>query len=46
MNNTISKVTSEFVLGLIAGAIPGPILTATFTEILQSGFIKVFGSYY
>jgi threonine/homoserine/homoserine lactone efflux protein len=28
------------VLGLIAGVIPGPVLTATFTEILQSGISK------
>lgn len=27
-------------LGLIGGVIPGPVLAATFTEILQNGFIK------
>ena len=31
---------SAFVLGLIGGVIPGPVLTATFTEILQSGILK------
>lgn len=29
-----------FLLGLIGGAVPGPILTGTFTEILRSGFSK------
>lgn len=29
-----------FVLGLIGGAVPGPILTGTFTEILKSGLLK------
>lgn len=33
---------SAFILGLIGGAIPGPILTAIFTEILQSGLIRSF----
>ena len=27
-------------LGLIGGVIPGPVITAVFTEILQSGFPK------
>lgn len=27
-------------LGLIGGVIPGPVITAVFTEILQSGFLK------
>ncbi|MFA6917400.1 MAG: LysE family transporter [Candidatus Gracilibacteria bacterium] len=36
-----SLITALF-LGLIGGTIPGPILTATFTEILQSGFVKSF----
>jgi threonine/homoserine/homoserine lactone efflux protein len=27
-------------LGLIGGVIPGPVVTAVFTEILQSGFMK------
>ncbi len=34
------QLLSAFVLGLVGGAIPGPVLTATFTEILQSSFIK------
>lgn len=29
-----------FILGLIGGAVPGPILTGTFTEILNSGLLK------
>jgi len=29
-----------FLLGLIGGVVPGPALAATFTEILQSGFLK------
>lgn len=37
MNN---EMVSAFFLGLIGGVIPGPVLTATFTEILQSGFFK------
>ena len=36
------QLISAFVLGLVGGAIPGPVLTATFTEILQSGFMKSF----
>lgn len=31
---------SAFVLGLVGGIIPGPVLTITFTEILQSGFVR------
>lgn len=37
MNN---EIISALILGLIGGVIPGPVLTATFTEILQSGFFK------
>ncbi|MFA6430575.1 MAG: LysE family transporter [Candidatus Paceibacterota bacterium] len=29
-----------FLLGLVGGAVPGPILTGTFTEILRSNFVK------
>lgn len=29
-----------FLLGLVGGAVPGPILTGTFTEILKSGFLS------
>ena len=35
-----NELTSALVLGLIGGVIPGPVLTATFTEILQSGIPK------
>lgn len=37
-----SLLISALVLGLIGGAIPGPILTAVFTEIIQSGFMRSF----
>jgi len=33
-------LVEAFLLGLVGGAIPGPILTGTFTEILKSGFLK------
>ncbi len=33
-------VFEAFVLGLIAGAVPGPILTGTFTEILNTNFAR------
>jgi threonine/homoserine/homoserine lactone efflux protein len=36
------EIISAFVLGLIGGVIPGPVLAATFTEILQSGLLKSF----
>lgn len=35
-----NEIISAFVLGLIGGIIPGPVLAATFTEILQAGFSK------
>ena len=35
-----SEIITAFLLGLVAGIVPGPILTATFTEILQSGLWK------
>jgi len=35
MNN---EIVTAVVLGLVGGVIPGPVLAATFTEILQSGF--------
>ncbi|MEI6396492.1 MAG: LysE family transporter [Candidatus Taylorbacteria bacterium] len=35
-----STLSEAFVLGLIGGAVPGPILTGTFTEILRAGFMK------
>ncbi len=38
----IKEILSAFILGLIGGVIPGPVLAATFTEILQSGIWKSF----
>ena len=38
----IDELLTAFVLGLIGGMIPGPVLTAIFTEILQSSFLKSF----
>lgn len=32
------KITGIFILGLIGGAIPGPIIASVFTEVLNSGF--------
>jgi threonine/homoserine/homoserine lactone efflux protein len=34
------QILTALILGLIGGVIPGPVLAATFTEILQSGFLK------
>lgn len=36
----IQELFSAFILGLVGGIIPGPVLAATFTEVLQSGFVK------
>lgn len=36
----IQELVIAFMLGLIGGLIPGPVITAVFTEILQSGFLK------
>lgn len=36
----ITSFIEAFLLGLVGGAIPGPILTGTFTEILNVGFFK------
>lgn len=36
----IHELVIAFMLGLIGGLIPGPVITAIFTEILQSGFPK------
>src|SRR5690348_602533 len=33
---------TAFVLGLIGGVIPGPLITSIFTEILQSGLLRGF----
>ena len=38
----IQELITAFLLGLIGGVIPGPVITAIFTEILQSGFLKSF----
>lgn len=35
-----NELASALILGLIGGVIPGPVLAATFTEILQSGMLK------
>jgi len=34
------QILSIFVLGLIGGSVPGPILAAAFTEALRRGFLK------
>ena len=36
----VHELIIAFMLGLIGGVIPGPVITAVFTEILQSGFLK------
>lgn len=36
----ITSLIEAFLLGLVGGAVPGPILTGTFTEILNIGFLK------
>ena len=36
----IQELVIALMLGLIGGVIPGPVITAIFTEILQSGFLK------
>lgn len=36
----LTSLISALILGLIGGIIPGPVLTAIFTEILQSGLLK------
>lgn len=36
----VASLLNAFILGLVGGLIPGPVLTATFTEILQAGFGK------
>ena len=36
----ITSLIEAFLLGLVGGAFPGPILTGTFTEILNTGFLK------
>ena len=36
----LTSLIEAFLLGLIGGAVPGPILTGTFAEILNLGFVK------
>jgi len=36
----VHELIIALMLGLIGGLIPGPVITAVFTEILQSGFAK------
>jgi len=38
----VNELITALILGLVGGLIPGPVLTATFTEILQSGILKSF----
>lgn len=38
----LNNLIAALVLGLIGGLVPGPVLTAIFTEILQTDFIKSF----
>ena len=36
----INSIIEAFLLGLVGGATPGPILTGTFAEILRTNFVK------
>lgn len=36
----VHELVIALLLGLIGGVIPGPVITAVFTEILQSGYLK------
>ena len=36
----MGSLIDSFILGLVGGAVPGPILTSTFAEILRSGFLR------
>lgn len=36
----IHELVIALMLGLIGGMIPGPVITAVFTEVLQSGYLK------
>ncbi|HDR67967.1 MAG TPA: hypothetical protein ENN61_02825 [Bacteroidaceae bacterium] len=38
----IHELITAFMLGIIGGLIPGPVITSVFTEILQSGFARSF----
>ena len=39
-NIMIHELVIALMLGLIGGVIPGPVITAVFTEIMQSGYLK------
>jgi len=39
-DSMIHELVIALMLGLIGGVIPGPVITAVFTEILQSGYLK------
>ncbi len=36
----INSIIEAFLLGLVGGATPGPILTGTFAEVLRSNFVR------
>ena len=36
----LNSIIEAFILGLVGGATPGPILTGTFAEILRSNFVR------
>jgi threonine/homoserine/homoserine lactone efflux protein len=36
----LGHIFEAFLLGLVGGAVPGPILTGTFTEILMTNFVR------
>ena len=36
----LNQIAEIFVLGVIGGSVPGPVLTSAFTEILNGGFNK------
>jgi threonine/homoserine/homoserine lactone efflux protein len=38
----IGQILAIFLLGLIGGSVPGPMLTAVFTDVLNGGFKKSF----
>lgn len=38
----VESLLTAFVLGLIGGLVPGPVVTAIFTEIIQSGLLRGF----
>lgn len=36
----IRQITEIFILGIIGASVPGPVLTAVFTEVINGGFAK------